>query len=170
MPALWSSHRCTGCSEVLLCSCCMSPRTAKFWHSLFLRCNTKEIYRKNGETLEREETRVIIAPEKMQWVQSGDWVRRQDSRLYGSCRKRAEVFSQLPVAGWNAVFLIWKCCSSDSFHCLQRGRSDYPLFPTSPGAACGKYYWHCGNWDFILYSVKVLLCANDKTPLSLVTL
>lgn len=160
MPALWSSHSCTGCLEVLLCSCCMSPRTVIFWSSLFLSWNTKEVYRKSRETLERE----------LHWTrysESGNWVKRQDSYLYGSCRKRPEAFV--------VTCSREKCSIPDTkvpqqrFVPLPSKRDEWLSFISNP--LC-DHVWETllTLWQLGFHSVRVLVCANDKTPLSLVTL
>lgn len=81
---------------------------------------------------------------------------------------------QKKARGFCSVICSWMKCSilnmevlQHSFHCLQRGRSDSPLFPTSLGTVCGKYCWHCGNWDFILLRFCSVLMIRLLSPWSL---
>lgn len=97
----WVQHRCTGCSEVLLGSCCASPTTpTKSWCSLLPTWNTKGKYRKSRETLEGQ----------LHWKRCSGAVckeRKQDSHFMQLQRKARGVCSvtwgKCSVPGRNVI-------------------------------------------------------------------
>lgn len=155
MPALRSSHRCTGCSEVLLCSSLTTPTA--FWGSLFPRWNSKRKYRKGRETLEGQLQQKMCTGAVQKVPKEAGFPHRAAAE-----KSQGVLFSYL-----GEVQCSW--CENYLFHCPQGGRRGYILFSTFAGAVCGK---RCLHWDFVLLGfcsvlqIRLLfpwsLCRNGK--------
>lgn len=156
MPALGSSHRCTGCSEVSWARAVRHPQLPPSSGAPSGPDGTP------GENIERVERR---------------W--RDSCTGKGAAVLPAEEGSRIPTSraaekGQRVLFsyLAEVQCSwheRDSFQGPQRGRRGCILFSTSAGSVRGKHCWH---WDFVLLGfcsvlqIRLLfpwsLCRNGK--------